>query len=93
MNISPKSRFKQNDADVKKLATLVKEDWFHRALEFAALQQLRELTEGNSGDLTSSAVGFHRLAGAKDFVNILLNLHEMPVVSDRQPIGNLNHQV
>lgn len=93
MIVSPRSRFQQNASDMKEMAKLVNQEWFHRALEQATLWHVGEITTGVSGDLTSSAVGFHRIAGAKDFVSKLLTLHETIVERASKPAGNLNHQV
>lgn len=93
MITSPRSRFQQSASDVKKLAELVNQEWFHRAIEQATLWHTAEITQGVSGDLTSSAVGFHRIAGAKDFVGKLLTLHETVIERANKPVGNLNHQV
>lgn len=92
MIVSPKSRFQQNASDMKKMAELVTQEWFHRALEQATLWHTAEITQGVSGDLTSSAVGFHRIAGAKDFVGKLLTIHETFIERANKPAGNLNHQ-
>jgi hypothetical protein len=93
MTISPKARFKQDEADVKKLANLARDDSFHRALDYAYLAYVKELTKVVAGDLTSSAVAFHQIKGATEYINALLNLHEMPQVTERQPLGNLNNKV
>ena len=90
VNISPKSRFKQNESDTKAHASLVKDEAFHRALEYSLLSYVKKLVQGTAGDLTSSAVAYHRIAGAVEFQNELLTIHEMPTVADRKPLGQLN---
>ena len=87
MTISPKSRFKQTESDVKKHASLTKDESFHRALDYSLLSFVKKLMEATSGDLTSSAVAYHQIKGAVDFTKELLSIHEMPVVAESKQTG------
>lgn len=90
MSISPKARFQQNQDDVKRLAALVTDESFRRAIEYAILSYQQRLIAATGGDLTASATAFHRIAGASEFVLELLRIHEMPTVTERKPLGQLN---
>ena len=87
MTISPKSRFKQTESDVKKHASLTKDEAFHRALDYSLLSYVKKLAKANDGNLTSSAVSFHQIKGAIEFTDELLSIHEMPVLSDSKQTG------
>lgn len=91
MTVSPRSRFHQNPTDVRSLASLVKEEWFHRALEFALLQYQQKILTGiSNGDASER---FHCILGATEFKRELLNLSDTIVDRAAQAIGNLNHTV
>lgn len=72
MNLSPKDRFLKS-TDARAHLDLVANPVFHHALE-SALSEM-QLSVAKSSD---PAANWHRLEGAKQFVEILLNLADPP---------------
>lgn len=93
MIISPKSTFNRDESDARKLAVLSNDEQFHRALDYALLSFVKKIAQYQGSEVNVSAVAFHQIKGASDYIDELLKLHEMPSVPDRKPIGALNLKV
>ncbi len=90
MILSPKTTFNRDEVDARKLASLSNDESFHHALDYALLSYVKKVAKYEGADFNASAVAFHQIKGASEYIDELLKLHEMPTVSDRKPIGNLN---
>lgn len=88
--LTPKARF-QRTRHAKPHSDLVLSDGIQEALASALLQM--QYNEGTPADPTIAAASWHRLAGARAFVAVFLNLAEpesKPAIVPRQ---NLNPNV
>jgi hypothetical protein len=74
MTITPKTRFLENTADAARIREISESSMFHRAIESAMLQLQLDLAQKNS----EPAANFYRLDGAKQFVDMLMNIGESP---------------
>lgn len=88
MTLDPKTIYLESPA-AKKHAELVVSRDFQWTLTVALAQM--QIVEGNSADPAVAAANWHRLAGARAFIAVLMNLAEPPQPSTRKPIGNLDH--
>lgn len=87
ITFTPKERFQKSSA-IKFHVELVTKSEVHYALEVALAEMVREL--GQANDLATAASFHYRLAGAKQFMNIWLNLAEPKEVRAREDKQNLN---
>lgn len=73
---SPKTRFQLNAADVEFVAKLTKNDAFLRAVDAALAQVVWEAEAQN--DSVIAQASFHRISGAREFVEIFSKLATVP---------------
>ncbi len=89
MNLQPKNRF-QKTSHSKPHASLVVSDSFQIALE-AALAQM-QLNQPNPVNPASAWDSGSKMAGAREFIGILLNLSEPEAETRKLPDKNLKPQ-
>jgi hypothetical protein len=87
--LSPKHRFQAKDQASKSHKDLVVSPSFQDALASSLAQM--QYDEGTPALPELAAASWHRLAGARAFVHVLLNLCEPPPEPLQVPKGNLNH--
>lgn len=90
MNLQPKTRFQALPA-AKSHADLVVNESFRDALSFALLEM--QYHEPPTSDPKVAEASFHRLCGAREFIQTLLNLCESPSAAKPVPRQNLQHQL
>lgn len=86
MNLSPVQRFQKSDF-AKMHAELTAAPWFHAAVTTALVKMQLEIQV--PADPTQAACSAWKLAGARDFVTILLNLAEPAPQGKVEPRQNL----
>jgi len=86
MDLNPKERFSKTE-HYKAFMDISGNPAFHAALE-VALAEVNWRLGRNSNDATEN---WHKLAGAREFATILLNLTELPD-SNRKPAPRQNLQ-
>lgn len=87
LELNPKARFKQSQADARFLSDVVTHNSFLNALQSALAQMQMDMPRG---DNPAQAWDCHcRMEGAKKFINILLNLAEPDPVQKILPSKNL----
>lgn len=92
MNLTPKKDFiaKKQFADAHR--DLVVSTQFREALHAALIDYVMNL-DNTTDDTLVAAAEYHRLMGARDFIEHLLNIAEMPKTPPTPPPTNLNHGV
>jgi hypothetical protein len=90
MTLQPRERFRNSPAG-KFHIDLVTKPEFHHALEIALVQM--QYDEGAPAEPALAAASWHRLAGARAFSYVLLNLAEPPAKPHSAPTQNLTHTV
>lgn len=84
VNSSPKSRFAAYKPFVDLHRELIQRPELQRAIDFAVQQMAWQLSEHET-DGNSAAARHYQMKGAHDFVSILKNLAETPIIAKRQP--------
>ena len=70
---------------------MVVNETFQATLETALIQY--ELNQGIAPDMGTAAASHWRMVGAREFVNVLLNLSEPPTEPPKKPRQNLQHDL
>jgi hypothetical protein len=92
MTLSPKKRFQTEGGPVHVFhVELSASANFHHVLETALVEM--QYQESTSPDPVVAAATHHRLAGARAFVHVLLNLSEPHTVKKSDTTTNLNHNL
>lgn len=92
-NPQPKVRYQQFKDAVEHHRTLVANEVFTRAIDFALLQYQNALTTTMTPNFDGAAGAGMRLLGAQEFVTILRNLSETPTPAAKvTPSPNLDHR-
>jgi len=92
MNLQPKKSFHENGVAVKQHLETVDSASFIEAAKVTILQIVMELPE--TPDPTTALAAYHRLIGARVYMNGLLNLAEKVEPPKREPDPTrLNYQV
>lgn len=86
MTLAPKAEF-QKGPSAKEHAELCASPTFQGALKTALLQMLYD--EGSPADPALAAASWHRIAGARALVHVVLNLAEPPAEKKITPHQNL----
>ena len=85
--MTPKDRFLQRTDDVKQHASLANNLAFINSLDVALLQYQAKLS--SAGDLTTAAANFHRIEGARGFIESFLGLSKTITVPQKTDRSNL----
>lgn len=91
VNPQPKARYLASAAIVQIHRKMMSDGSFQHALDTALLQYQGELA-GQAVDGSGAAANHFKVVGALQFVNVLKNLSETPVIPKTVPVGNLQHQ-
>jgi len=91
MPLKPKARFLEQNALAHVHEDVVTSESFLTACESAMLQMIVDLPE--TTDTGTAAAAYQRISGAKQFLNQLLTLADIPKPPEKRPaIGQLDHK-
>jgi len=89
MTLNPKTRFQQQEDLAKRHLDVTASESFLRAAESALLQLIMDMGTPKNND--EAAANWYAVAGAKKYMELLLNLAEKPVPPSRISTHNLDH--
>ena len=89
MTLNPKTRFQAQDALAKQHLDISASEAFQRAAESALLQMVMEIPSPK--DQEQAAANWYAMAGARAYVNLLLNIAEKPQPPAKTSTHNLDH--
>lgn len=89
MKLNPKARFQALEDLAKRHLDVSASESFQRAAEYALLQLLLEIPTPK--DEEQAAANWYAVAGARAYLNLLLNIAEKPVPPAKQSTHNLDH--
>ncbi len=91
-NQAPKLRFVETRSYAEAHNQIFAMEDVRRSLDFALLQYQSVIAErALNGDVQTSALLMQRLAGAEEFVSVLMNLANVPVPKKADVFGTLTH--
>jgi len=91
-NPAPKSQFMESKDNISKHRNMIESGEFQRAIHYALLQYDWNLCSQMPQDLGGAGANFLRSQGARQFLDVLLKLAEMPPVPlAENRIVNLDH--
>lgn len=91
MTLTPKKHFQEKKLFADAHRDLVVSTPFREALHAALLDQVMNLPTATDPEV--SIASYQRIIGARDFINHLLNLAEMPKSLPTTPPANLDHSI
>lgn len=91
MNLTPKKDFLEKKQFSNAHRELVLSTPFREALHAALIDQI--LTMPMTYDPVEAAADYHRIMGARHFIEHLLNIAEMPKTPPTPPSANLDHSI
>lgn len=91
MTLNPRSRFQEEKPRASKHRDLVVSSQYLTAADAALLTMVQEMTD--SADPAVAIAGYHRIMGAKKFMETFTNLAETPKPAPARENYNLNHEL
>jgi|KBSSwiStaDraftv2_1062776.scaffolds.fasta_scaffold1945393_2 hypothetical protein len=91
MVLTPRKKFQDAAQTLRVHRELVVSDSFRSALESALVEYA--LTLLPTDDPQKAAASFHRIEGAREFINHLLNIGETAAPPVTRPSANLDHKL
>jgi hypothetical protein len=89
MTITPRSRFQEDKPRASKHRDFVVSSQYLTAADAALLQVINEMAD--SVDPATAIAGYHRIMGARKFMEAFANLAEQPRLTPSKENFNLNH--
>jgi hypothetical protein len=91
MNLTPRAQFQENVEFRRFHQELVLTDRFREAIQTSLLEQVMALP--HTYDAGEAAAAYHRIMGARDFIQHLLNIAEQVKTPPTPLPTNLDHKV
>ena len=89
MNLTPKKDFQGKKVFADAHRELVVSTQFREALHAALIEYVMTIGKSDS----EPAANYHRVEGAREFIQVLLNIAEMPKTPTSPPPANLDHSI
>lgn len=91
MNLTPKKHFQEKKVMAEHHRELVVSDAFREALHASLIDQVMAMPM--TYDPVEAQAAYNRIMGARDFIQHLLTIAEMPKDPPKPTSTNLNHEV